>query len=326
MRKVLIIKLGALGDVLLATPHIERIWEAHKGEAVWLLTAPQFGGLFENHPGISVQTFPRKGVRAMLSLLFWLVRMRFDVVYDLQGSERSGVMSVVSMARKRIGMGYRWPYNRHVSIKEYSDEHIFDRLNRVLVMGGLSPAGPRPTLYPAKEDKRKVERWMAEHGLEKGGFVVCHAGSSGRWASKRWPFYGQLGEMLERRGVRVVWIGAAEDQNINSSLAKRLGIDATGIFSIFELSLLAQNARFALVNDSGPMHILSTANKPVYAFFGPTDWRRHHAIGQRERVFVGKADCAPCYLGSCPRSPDRACLRSIEPEQVMERLLAEGML
>jgi ADP-heptose:LPS heptosyltransferase len=83
---------------------------------------------------------------------------------------------------------------------------------------------------------------------------------------------------------------------------------------------------FAVTNDSGPMHILATAGLPVYACFGPTDWRRSHAPGQESRILTNPVSCSPCYLKSCPPERQHACLQGISPAMVMERLKMDGML
>ena len=57
-------------------------------------------------------------------------------------------------------------------------------------------------------------------------------------------------------------------------------------FTFTELAELGRHASFAITNDSGPMHILSCSGIPVYAFFGPTNWRRNHAIGQEKHVIA----------------------------------------
>jgi len=104
------------------------------------------------------------------------------------------------------------------------------------------------------------------------------------------------------------------------------GIDATGRFDYRELAILAGHAAFAVTNDSGPMHVMSIAGLPVYAFFGPTDWRRSHALGQQQRVLTNPVFCSPCYLKSCPPERQHACMQGIRAAKVIARLEADGMV
>ncbi len=324
--RTLIIKMGALGDVVLCTPQIERILESHDGE-VWLLTSPPFASLFAGHSHLQVIAFPRQGAGAMWAALRWVRAKRFVAVYDLQGSDRSRALTLLSGAGKRVGFAPRWIYT-HSPASDDIREHVFPRLNRLIESAGLRPADPRPRLWPAATEEEAVIERLANEGLSGRAFALLHAGSSARWPSKRWEadHFIALARGIEAAGLTVLWIGGPDDVHLNRTLAAQVGRDMSGAFSIPGLSELARHARFAVVNDSGPMHLLSAAGIPVYAFFGPTDWRRHHAIGQDERVLAHPVECSPCYLGECPPARKHACLAEITPAQVLGRLQRDGMI
>lgn len=324
--RTLIIKVGALGDVVLCTPQIARILEHHPDE-VWLLTSPPFVPLFAGHPRLRVVAFARQGARAMWSALRWVRRQRFTTVYDLQGSDRTRALTRLSGAGVRVGIAPRWIYT-HTPPSDDIREHVFPRLNRLIESAGLPAAEPRPQLWPAQSERQRVIETLAKEGLTDQSFVVLHAGSSARWPSKRWEqdHFVALARGIEATGLRVIWIGGPDEVEINRVLAAQVGYDLTGAFSIPGLAELARLARFAVVNDSGPMHLLSAAGIPVYAFFGPTDWRRHHAVGQGERIFVHPVECSPCYLSECPPARAHRCLVEITPEQVLERLRRDGVM
>lgn len=324
--RTLIIKVGALGDMVLCTPQIERILQRHTGE-VWLLTSPLFAPLFAGHPRLKVIAFPRRGTRAMLAALRWVRAQRFATVYDLQGSDRSRAFTLLSGAGMRVGIAPRWVYT-HSPATDDIREHVFPRLNRLIESAGLPAAEPRPRIWPAAAEQQAVNDYLSREGLAGRRFALLHAGSSARWPSKRWEatHFIALARAVEASGVDVLWIGGPDEAKLNRTLAAEVGRDTTGAFSIPGLSELARHAGFAVVNDSGPMHLLSAAGIPVYTFFGPTDWRRHHAIGQGERVFVHPVECSPCYLGECPPARRHACLAEITPEQVLARLRADGLV
>ena len=138
--------------------------------------------------------------------------------------------------------------------------------------------------------------------------------------------YRELATVLAARGMEVVWIGAMAEQELNRRLSAAAGIDATAQFDYCELATLAGHALFAITSDSGPMHVLSTAGLPVYAFFGPTDWRRSHALGQQQRVLTNPVSCSPCYLPVCPPERRHECIQDISPDMVIARLEADGLL
>lgn len=327
MKKVLIIKMSALGDVFMALPHIDAILSHHNQDEVRLLTSPPFGQLFANHPRLKLVSLDRSrwlGEENTYARIFWVRRQRYDSVYDLQGNRTSRLLVRFSNATRRVGTQPNRIYNYHPNeyYRQDTPVNVFDRLNETIVSAGLPAAKPRAELYPSREDKVRVARWKAENGIQDGRFCLLHAGSSRDWPSKRWPqeYFKALAVRIEAAGRRCVWIGGVDDSQTNRSLATEIGIDATEQFSILQLYQLGKSAAFAVANDSGPMHILSASGMPVYGFFGPTSWIRSHVAGQAERVFKSDIDCSPCFLGRCPPDKAHACLRQIEPEFVYRKI------
>ena len=325
--RILIIKLGALGDVILALPHVRRIVEAHPDAQITLLTAPGYADIAATEPGVSVVTFRRRGFLEMSRLLAWLRRQRFGLVYDLQGSLRSRIMTRVSGAARRVG---RRPDPAYTDVPAATGRrlHAFDELNRLLDCAGIERAAPQLQLDCGASARARVADWLREHAVQDKRLVLLHAGSSERWLSKRWgeQHYLELARLLEARRCRVVWIGGEAERELNRRLSAAAGLDATDAFDFRQLIALGQRAAFAVVTDSGPMHILAAAGLPVYAFFGPTDWRRSHALGQQDRVLTNPVPCSPCHLPVCPPEKRHACLDGIMPAAVVARLESDGVL
>ncbi|MFA7608063.1 MAG: glycosyltransferase family 9 protein [Rhodocyclaceae bacterium] len=324
--KNLVIKLGALGDVVIATSLIRRIQVHYPHDELTLLTTPAFAGLFAGWPGLRVVGVPRKGLHSMWRALRWLRAQRFDRVFDLQSNDRSAILVALSGVRMRVGNRPGFPYTHHPAKAYRSEIHIFERMNQVLASAGIPPGEPQPVLPSREQDMRHVVEWLAQHDLAGKRFAVLHAGASPRWPSKRWPWYRELALELVRQGVQVVWVGAEDDRELNRILAQDVGIDATGSFSIIQLAELGRHAAFAVTNDSGPMHILSASGIPVFAFFGPTRWHKNHALNQGGRVLRHTVPCSPCSLGVCPPDKGHACLRNISVNEVLERLRVERLL
>ncbi|MEN8206895.1 MAG: glycosyltransferase family 9 protein [Pseudomonadota bacterium] len=326
-RHILIIKLGALGDVVLAIPQIVRLLETHASDRVTLLTAPEYSELLSGFHGLNIVTFKRKGLVSMLRLLRWLLGQSFDVVYDLQGSQRSRIMTLLTQAQKRAGPLPALAYT-HAPSPGNHGSHAFDRFNAVLPAAGLDAASPVPQLPLSKAMVSRVDVWLQQQDLSSRRLVLIHAGASQRWPSKRWPeqYFLALALALESRGLTVIWLGGEAEADLNRRLASKTGIDASAVFGLGELAALGRRAALAMTNDSGPMHILSTAGLPVYAFFGPTDWQRSHALGQSAHVLLNPVPCSPCHLPVCPPQRQHVCLAGITPETVLARLEVDGFL
>ena len=283
--KILIIKQGALGDVVMATSLIKQIKDYHSKNTVWLLTSPPFESLFTNWNELNVKIFPRKGVMASLNTVCWIRKEKFSQIYDLQSSDRTGLLCALSGVRDCVGNHPHFPYRFHPKDKYTGQSHIFDRMLEIISSAGI-PVSNQPPFLPASEmEKNKVLQWLKTNNIANKPFIILHAGSSPAHENKRWPFYHELGKALSDKGFQIIWVGTDDDAELNTHLSEIAGIDATNEFNILELAELGRHAKFAITNDSGPMHILSCSEIPVYAFFGPTNWKRNHAIGQKDRVF-----------------------------------------
>jgi ADP-heptose:LPS heptosyltransferase len=324
--KILIIKLSALGDVIISTPLIRQIQQQHAGDEIYLLTTPPYASLFKDWPDLNIASFPRKGLTAFIQTVRWIRQQRFDVCYELQANDRTGLMLRFCRIPRVVSSRVRYPATHHPAQAYQREIHIFDRLNHVLEAGGLLPAPPQPWLPIDAAGQEKVSAWLSRHQLDRQPFVIMHAFASPRWKSKCWPHFGELAEMLETRGYRVVWVGAGTDAPGNEQLASRAGIDATNVFSIAELAELGRRSRFALTNDSGPMHVLSCSGIPVYSFFGPTKWTQSHALGQQSRVLNHPVPCSPCFLPNCPPDKQHACLAQLTADAVYQRLAGDGLI
>ena len=95
------------------------------------------------------------------------------------------------------------------------------------------------------------------------------------------------------------------------------------MFTFSELAELGRHASFAIANDSGPMHILSCSGIPVYGLFGPTNWRRNHAVGQGDRVISAKFD-GDSLIDNRPFRP--VSLATISTNIILNRLSSDGVL
>lgn len=319
---VLIIKMGALGDLIMSTPAIRSIVRHHSNEPVWLLTSPAYAHLFQQWPGLQVKSLPRKGVVAMLKTLFWIRKLRFVRLYDLQSSERTAAISLLSGIAERAGNHPGIAYTCHPPERYTGQCHALDRLNQILTSAGVAPCTDPPYLPVSDESKARVDLWLKGNKLPDQSFVLMHAGASSKHAHKRWPYFLELALVLKQRGLETLWLGGTEDRALNTALATKAGTDTTGLFSIGEEVELGRHARFAVTNDSAPMHILSCSGIPVFGLFGPTDWVRTHAINQQDYVIsAGDENLLTGYRHFKPQE-----IATITVDRVVTRLQQAGLL
>lgn len=319
MSNVLIIKLGALGDVVMATSLINQIQRFHSTDNFFLLTSAPFDEIFREWKGLTVHPVKRKGLRNSLQIISWIRKNNFESIYDLQSNDRTGLYCAFSGASRRVGNHPRYPYNVHPEDAYKGQCHIYDRMLTVLKSAGISAKHTAPSLPASDQEKQHIRAWLVDNRLAQDSFIIIHAGGSKQHPEKRWPHHKQLAEALAAKNKAIVWIGGSDDIKINESLSSIAGVNASMQFTFSELAELGQHASFAITNDSGPMHILSCSGVPVYAFFGPTNWRRNHAIGQAKHVITQERSA---------ESNDKQCqdLGQISAEEVVSRLERDGLI
>lgn len=319
---VLIIKFGALGDLIVATPAIRQILRYHARDGrVWLLTSTPYAELFQGWEGLQIQAFARHGMAAAWLTLRWIRKGRFARIYDLQSNDRSTLLCALSRAAECVGNHPRFPYRYHPASRYQGQCHVRERLDQVLASAGVPATQGLPELPVTGASRNRVEQWLKSNGLLDRGFVILHAGANRKHPRKLWPYYLGLARDLHGRGLEILWAGGPDDIEINNDLAASLGHDITGQFSIPEEVELGRHARFAVTNDSAPMHILSCAGIPVFGIFGPTDWRRMHAVGQQHHVIA-----LDKLTGNRENAFTPQDISEIPLTMVIEKLQADGVL
>jgi ADP-heptose:LPS heptosyltransferase len=305
----------------MATPLLDAIARHHAADELALLTVPAFAPLFADWPRYRVTSFARAGWRSNLAVVRWLRRARFDRIYDLQANDRTALWCALSGSRERVGNHNRYPYTHHPRDAWHGQCHIFERMCAVLASAGITDVAARPLLPCSDAAREKVAAWCRAQGLSGARVVLLHAGASPGRPEKIWPQFAALATRLLADGVKVVWLGAEPDRARNLELARVGGCDATSVFNLPELAELGRHAQFAVTNDSGPMHVLSAAGIVVFGLFGPSDWRRNHALGQAANV-IACVDHDQRFAGQ--RVGD--CLAALSVDVVWSRLVASGLV
>ena len=258
--EILVIKLSALGDFVLAFPAMAAIRAAHPQARITLLTTAPFvplaraSGWFDH---VEIDRRPK----------FWnvsgLLRLRrqlrgFDLVYDLQTSGRSSRYFALAgrPAWSGIAKGCSLPHADPNRVFQHSRERLEGQLHDAGIF-----ALPVPDLSWAKAD-------IAKFGLPER-YAVLVPGAAPHRPEKRWPTqnFAALARSLDMP-VAVVG-GSAEERKMAAEIG---GIDLTGRTSLLELAAVMAHAQLAIGNDTGPMHLAAAlGTKSVVLFSGASD-------------------------------------------------------
>ena len=276
---ILVIKLGALGDFVLAFGPFAAIRAHHPQAEITLLTTAPYVGLAERAPWFDRIVADARPAWWDLAGLRRLRRaMRgFDFAYDLQTSGRS---SRYYRLAGRPGWSGIAAGASHVHANPARNSmHTLERQRDQLEAAGIEHF-PAPDL-----------RWLAEAGPAlPAPYALLAPGAAPHRPEKRWPaaLFGRLALLLQQRGLRPVVVGAGADTPLAREVQAHCPqtLDLTGRTTLLDLGGVASRASLAVGNDTGPMHLAA-------------------AVGCRSLVlFSGASDPAL----TAPRGPDRAAV------------------
>lgn len=300
-KRVLVIKLSALGDFVLAMGAARVVRAFHPNAEITLLTTPPFRGLAEASPYFDrIWTDGRpKGLRATLALFARLRQAGFDMVYDFQTSGRS--KNYFQALRPNpppwsgISPGCAFPHDRPGRGKMHTIERLADQLE----MAGVGPEGlgdwpPLPDFAWVIGRYGGEERMTPAHFGLTGPYALLIPGASPTREAKRWPAerYAALAGFLADQGLEPAVIGGPAEAELSATLCAlepRIR-NLVGKTDFFQIIALGAGASLAVGNDTGPMHLASLAGAPGVALFATTESDPAHARPRGGQVEVV---CAP---------------------------------
>ena len=264
MEKILVIKLSALGDFILAMGAMEAIRKHHPEAHITLLTTRPFVDMAQRSryfDAIEVDTRPAfYDLPAWLKLARFFNRGKFTRVYDLQLNDRTKFCYRLFL-KKPEWSGVVKGAKLFYANPQWRQMHAFARHKTMLAE--LSITVKIPDLSWMTVDVSLL-------GLKKP-YVLLVPGSAPTWPEKRWPAikYGALGLKLMRMGYDVAVLGTAAEQEVIDRVVKSCpGIhDLCGKTSFYDIATLARGAAGAFGNDTGPTHLIAMSGCPTMALF-----------------------------------------------------------
>ena len=325
---ILIILMGSLGDVargLCLVSHIKNHLPACN--VTWLIEKRR-ADLVGFHPRLDrTVVFDRAaGISGIWKLYKELRREHFDIALDLQRLLKSGIISLMSGARRRIGFHPRnakelnWTFNNE-HIPYCSEKHSkLDHYLKFTEQLGL----PDPKNLDFGLSALDIERTAPQQVVEiQNSYIALVMGSS--WESKDWSFDGYrnfVQYVIENQNRHVVLLGGRSQKHAAARLVDQVNssrvMDLTGN-SLLELTVVLKAAAAAVGPDSGPGHLAAAVGTPYVTLFGPTPANRHAPYGCEHLIVQSNLDCAPCYKKQCPDGNNR-CMLKIEIDTIAEKI------
>ncbi len=336
-RSILVVLFGAIGDVTQALPVAVRIKRSAPDCRVSWAIEPPSRALVENHPAIDrVVVFDRpRGFAGYRAFLSELRKEEYDVVLDLQRHFKSGVTSMLSRGKRRIGFHRRnakefnWVLNNDsiAAVPNLTPKIMqYQKFCEVLGLQEISPL--EYGLFPTEQEREKISALMAAETArlevsEHAGYVPFVIGAS--WTTRVWParsFAGAAEALWSDFRLLPVLVGGKTEAAAASEICSSANTPLVNIVqktNLRELAAVFEQSRFVIGCDSGPSHIAAACGKKVISLWGPTSPARSAPYRSEDFALQSAIGCSPCYRRSCP-GLDTICMSSIPPEAVVARV------
>jgi len=343
--RVLVVKLGHHGDVLLAAPVLRALRAELPDARIDALVYDDTAVMLTAHPVLDQLHVVGRAWRALGPIarirreadLYGTLRARgYDLIVHLSDQNRGAWLARTlgarwSVAAKRPGRFWRGSFS-HLFPKlrngrRHQVELNLDALRRI----GIQPRERKVEFVPGDAARTEVLRLMAEHGLVERGFLHIHPAS--RWRFKCWPAAAnaELIDRLADSGERIV-LTAAPDKTelalIEAILARTRSrpVNLAGKLSIKTLGELCSRARLFVGVDSMPMHLAAAMGTPTVALFGPSGDLEWGPWAAPSRIVVSDHSCRPCGQDGCGGGKLSECLTLLpagQVERAVRNLLGE---
>ncbi len=346
-KRILIFRIGELGDTLIALPALRAIRSSFPEAHIALLsnassnerhvTARQIlpaNGLIDEWLSYSSDT--RSRLADSLSLIRRLRRNHYDLLVYLGPRIRS-VSDVrrdllffrLSGIHQVIGHHGLTPLPPPSEAGLPPVEHETDHLLQRISLGNVSvpPSGNVDfDLELSNEEQETAAAWLSKHVLQVGSNQIVGFGPGSKWSSKVWPEerFAEVGRrLIAEANIFPIVFGGSEDRDLGERLLKvwGMGANAAGALNVRQAAAALSHCRMYVGNDTGTMHLAAAVRIPCVAIMSALDWPGHWSpYGSGHTVLRRHVPCEGCMLSVCTTEGLR-CLKEIGTEEVVSASL-----
>jgi len=329
--KILIVKLGAIGDALRTTPVLEGLRKKHGRCTITWVTDDASYPLLQGNTGID------RLMKLNFATYISLLNEHFDLLLCFD-KEKEALGFAASMKADRY-LGFCLSPEGKLDIRNNESTYayelgLFDELKFksntrsymeiIFPMADLAFEGEEYTLHLNEEEKRFGDDLIQSVGLDRNRDILIglNTGCGDIFATKKWTFDGfaRLAELLhEEWGAEILLLGGPSETERNEALEKAIPfkIYNTGTHNTLkQFSSIIRNCHCIVSSDTTALHIAIALKVPVVALFGSTCHAEIHLYGRGEKV-VSDFPCSPCYRRNCDK--ERSCMDAMTAELVRDK-------
>jgi 3-deoxy-D-manno-octulosonic-acid transferase/heptosyltransferase-1 len=335
---ILIVKLSAIGDVVHTLPLLEVLRKNFPQARIDWVVEEEAGQIIMGHSMIDhvlvshrktwqKSLTKRRHRTATLREMFRFIRElrshKYDLVIDLHGLFKSGVLTGLSRAKRKIGFtGGREGSSLFLTERPYYvnyDQHALDRYLKTIDYMGCTMYSWKGDIPVDGSDRDAIESFILNNDLQNKKIVAINP--IARWKTKLWEpeRFSLLADRVQKElNVKVVFTGSEQDRGVIDEIVREMEtipLDLAGRTSLKALAYLYSKCDLLITTDTGPMHMAAAMGCPVIALFGPTAPWRTGPYGKEHRVIREEMECSPCFKKKCDHL---SCMKDITVDGVFD--------
>ncbi len=321
---ILLIKPGAIGDLLELTPVIRALADRFRGARITLLVGTkETATLFLHNPRVSeVIVWDKRGEhKSLVSLMkLWsrLRRRKYDLVVHFQRSNPKAWILASAAFPCRVLVYHK---------SRRTDVHVLDNYLDTIAPLGIPEQERRLELYTGREDDAYAEGLFSREGWSSGVVIALNPGASND--VKVWGIsqFTELADALaETLSAKIIIIGGKEDTSLAERIAgntkKARPIVMAGKTTLLQLGAVLRKCDLLISGDTGPLHLATAVGTRVVGLYGSVDPVRTGPVGPGHRVMQAKdVPCVPCRSLTCAHSVRLECMNRITVRDVLDVVL-----
>jgi len=344
--KILIVRLSAIGDVIHSLPVLNALKRKFPDADISWVVEDKAADILLNNPLVDkVFIIPKKrwknegfsfsNAKEFIDIIGLIRKEKFDIAIDLQELFKSGIITYLSGAKRRIA---------HAKTREFAEIFINEKLqahdifdpNKMIIERYLEPAkylgAPvdeiKFSLPPVKiETKAYIDSLLQDIDSSKPVIVFSPATI---WPTKHWleSYWSELLKKLSSNN-NIIFIGSDNDNALINRITAQADtqnfLSVAGKTTLLDLIEIFNRTDILVTPDTGPAHIANATGRPVIiSIFGSTSHKRSSPYGDKHIAFSAELSCQPCFKRKCSKKySSMECMKEITPDKVFETILDE---
>lgn len=336
--KILLIKLDHIGDMVLATPVFKAIKMRYPQLNIDLMISPRTIGIVQNSPYIrniyvyESSDYDRDDMRNSEVLKMNVETIQkvrkegYEVCLNLRDDGKNVMIQNLLNIKTLISYDNDTFYPELLDIRSYNKKqlHAIDRDFELMKRIGVKkPLYVQPEIFTIEEEERWADEFLNQNGVSKTDIVIGIS-MGGGWRLNWWPEakYKELCDKLlsNNKNIKIVFVGGEQERRAFDWVNNHERyISAMGMTTVGQLAALSKRFSVIVSNDGGPMHVMSTAGRPIIALFGPSPFQRYGPIGNDVKIISKRLKCSPCpqYVAkNVILCDNNKCMQRITVEEV----------